>query len=452
MRQILKCCLLALSIIGHPSASLGQAWCPKPTGILSREYAHSSTASVRQFAEKISKGKDYLIISSVSPAGLKKNISPDTKQQAIDAYAASPNFSQIKNEEIWRAVLTSTEQRLVKGGLPKYKAKIEAERQFLEFMFEQDMSSSIEYLYIYSSRPSALIDLAGTAASERGAVIEGKREEIAKIFTINVADENPLERLANQMDLGAVVLEGIDHPSNLHQTFPAGIPIVKIRDKTLAFSKINSAQLATWKDWNFFPKRAATDTSIISLLPTQPAPVRAWGFDAIKAAKYADAGAAFSKQINNAGYRQSFVTAATKQEFISRIKRDSSKKSVIYIVGEATESGAIRVPGSTELITQDDLRGIDLSNSYFISCNSDKIGTNTAAMTFVGKIYSDRAAKVLEVMLPSIEQSRPENSIVVRLKSEASNGILVDALAEIACALASDRSCPFGLYALLSDQ
>ena len=448
MRRLLGLFAISVAASFLSSQALSQAWCPKPSGILAREYGYDSTVRLREFAERVAKGKDYLIVSKINPANLQQDIAPSSRLRAMDAFSRSRDFEDTKKD--MQEVLRITERNLEKMGSPKSTVKKEAEQAMLRHLFSGKVSTSIDYHYVYASKPKVLEEIAKDAASESGVTIEGAKEESPGLFRTEGVNGHPFKRIVEKMNVGVIILDGIDHPSDFNAIVPEGVPVLKIADSKLALSDNKNAQFALAKSQRAFEKKNVAEISIVNMFPVRPNAAKVWGFDQIKAGKYADAGAAFVRKLEKGGYKSALASRPSKQDFIDGLKEDTLRKSAIYIIGEAKADGAIRIPGSVDTIGRGDLAGIDLSKVYFVSCGSQGLGASAAALSFVGKVYTDHADTILQVFLPSLSKDNPENSIVVHLSDHAMNAVLLDVLAELACQVTSDKGCSIGLFALMS--
>lgn len=439
----LRCFLLFFSLLLLPDATWAQSYCGRTSGIYAREFSYYKSEKLRNLARAAAEGKDFLIISALNP---KEMMVSDQRILDISkrAFGSSPGLEEARKS--YAIELEKTEQSLVSTGLSMSRAKVMASQALLDHLFSKPpVSDDMDFIHVYSSNPTPIVRAAPVAASEAGVIIESKFDDTHKIFDNTNSPSHPIKKIIDYLDLGAVILLDVKMNSDIYKAVPPGVPVIKINDRaSIDYSRLPSRVHAA--------RRATSaqeeNVSIMNMLPGKASDTKPWRFNEGKTAAYIDAGAAFDRGLSKRGYKDIISKHREKKVFIQRLSDEVAKGKTVYIIGEADERGQIRIPGSDEVLTKADFSGIDLSKIFFISCNSNAIAGNDAALSLLGRIYTTNAEGVLEFLLPG-EKGKADARI--EIVSEGFNALLMELLAELACAAALGDDCPIALLASFND-
>jgi hypothetical protein len=144
----------------------------------------------------------------------------------------------------------------------------------------------------------------------------------------------------------------------------------------------------------------AKSTNVLNLLPQRPEDALPWGFDPETARNYATNGKRIDFDLTRYGYKGSSKNGS-KAQIISSLLQSSPTKKTIVLVGEAGPDGfGVRIPGSKELLTNDDLKPLASDVTLLaLVCNSHSLITGMQAASVVGVVYTDESRKLLKLTL-----------------------------------------------------
>ena len=424
-----------------------QSYCQKPSGSYVREYEYARSSSLRTLAQTVASGKDYLIISAAKPAAINMANNGSIIRAAQESFEAN---GLMETGEVKKLVDETAKEISKTSNSSPDEIRTLVKHIILEKLFNGKLPTDIDYTYIYSSKTRSLADISGGIANEKGVVIESRPSNTGSIFTINSNDKHPVKRLIDSLDLGAIVLHGVDSEVDFLDYIPDIVPIIRVGNKDILLvgnSEIlpNSTELSkVLKEIKTFSQHSEKDITIVNLFPKSKKDATIWGFDQITAQQYADAGKAFSRQIQAKGLQEVAVVEMNKKTILQELNRATQSSKYIFLIAEADKEGAIRVPGSNEIISAKDISDItDISKIHFISCNSNKISSGEAAISFSGRVYTDKASLILNLLLPNTEVEKSIDDVVMRLGESTPIFNIMSDISRLSCVASPNSNCSY---------
>lgn len=416
-----------------------QSWCPKPTGVLTTEYGYDVTAGLRTLAQRIAGERPYLIISRIEVA--KGQVPAATLKRARQAF----QNSEAMQEEGVQTLITGIANKFLPGpAIPGGDRAIKsaAEEMALDDLFDPNFETGTDthYHYVFLSDTNLLKTSIGFESTEHGATIEGKPSSTPKLFDAENSPRHPIRAIIEDGNVGAVVFDGVPDTGDVSSLVPDHVPILRISHRDVFPEARDAKHLARTAVTAMQQSTPESNISIVNIFPTSRGEAVAWGFDTIKADAYASAGRHFSSQVEAKGFAANTFTPRSKQDFLKSIEEARQGREAVFVIAEATAEGSIRIPGSADVITKDDFGTMPLGNVYFISCNSANLVPASAGLAFVGRVYTDSAKRLLDVLLPE-----STDKMQLRETKELVSVSLLDIAAELACLLSTEDQCRFSI-------
>jgi hypothetical protein len=414
---------------------------------LTTEYAYEATSELRSLAERLADGKPYLIITREDPN--KADISAQIRKKAREQFKTAGGLEDEKVEKYISGRIADLKKDKRLSRYPDSELRAVVEEQLLNTLFEKkagQADSSTEYHYVFLSKTEILKNQSEGIATERGATIEGELGSSKELFSADDPNTHPFGRLIKDANVGLVILRGADDASAFHTMVPEGVPVLVLgaNSKTPSISTITPRVEKLRQGINL--SSAPDNIGLINMFPATAEAATAWGFSSSKAAQYASAGKRFQSTLGQKGYAKNTQRPDTKEQFLQNLQSAALNKKAVFVIAEADEKGAIRIPGSRDQITQADLAGLkNMDKVFFLSCNSTLVTSGASALAVSGKIYTRDAAKILEVTLPDTQAA-----ILTKESKSLATSILLEVLAELACQLASDDGCRIGITTVLA--
>lgn len=203
----------------------------------------------------------------------------------------------------------------------------------------------------------------------------------------------------NEQPIKLIIIDGdFGFKTDVIKDFSVEPLVLKINSEN---QKIGGLMLSRIDIINKLKKADANKISIFNLLPQRIQEAEIWGYDNYLAELYTVNGQRINQNINKYGYN--INTGRNKVEIIENINFALSNNDFIIIIGESNDARKVlRIPGSNDVITRNDLQNINIpSNKYIIGliCGSENILEGFEGISVIGRIYTDETKKILQFIL-----------------------------------------------------
>lgn len=416
------------------SSAHAQQYCARASGYYSTEYGYVESAGLRELCKKLAGGKKYLLISRIDWGSADNAVASTARPFAIRKFIESggahdPDIKSIIDQEAQNSNATYIDRKMI-------------ELLVVNQLFDHTRygtGNAVEYFYVYHSDTGHISSLTNGIGYEKGVTIESRPADAGDIFALAGNPNHPLMKMVAGRDIGAVILQGINLPTDLARYLPErtpvfhlNLPVRKDVDRLEHGARELAGFIGLGNDTN--------GVRIVNLFPTAAHEAVAWGFDQLLAERYGEAGESFERQLGDRGYGAFVSRPAKKAAFLAELQSAAEKGSKTLVIAEANSNGEIRIPGSTDLIRSEDLKSVgSLENVYFLFCNSARITAAGTALRFEGKVFTEDAATIIEYLLPRV--SSPDESgerVLMRVDPSDLIGFAVTSMSGLACALVDE--------------
>lgn len=377
-----KQALVVVVLATSASLAFAIAYCPKPNGIATRDYAFEKLSELRaDLGTRFGNAKRILIIASI----------PDDIQ-------ASSQFRSLEMSEATRQLSQKPEFRAAAEEWAKENgvATDNATTAFTRALYKEKANKpqdEIGLLYLFSNNLPTLQRFSPEIAHRHGLVVEGEPKDVDALLTADRSNTKMFQWWSKNLprDLDLVVFAGFSPSPDVRSLLRRETQVLRVADW-------NTATENGIRRYRGLMDVPPSEASVLNLLPLAKRETTGWGMADAVAQAYVSNGRKLQSEIEKLGYSAKRPADLSSAEGVMNHLRSEVKKGKKILVYAETTQGAdseplVRLPGQAGGLTAKDLLMLEddvLSSILFVSCNSQAL-SNKLPLTIVGTIYTDVA-------------------------------------------------------------
>ena len=384
MVNLVRNALSICALLAFATVAFAIAYCPKPNGIATRDYAFNKLQELRgDLAARFGSSKRYLIVASI----------PDSVQKTTEFKSIEERESVLQLSEL-PAFRAAAVEWAKENGLQVSPA--DAVREFATTVYQQKSTKpdeSIGLIYLFSNHLELLRRMSPTIAHSKGLVVEGEPVDITTLLTAGKGNTKMHGWWSNILskDVDLVVFAGFSPSADVRE-------LVRREAQVLRVSTWETATETGLRQYRALMDVSPRDASVLNLLPLSMGETNGWGMTDTVAAAYVANGRKLQAEIQKLGYvAQRPADLSSAEAVVKHLQEASKAGKKVLVYAETTHSAdsqqIVRLPGQAVGLTAKDLLSLDdsvLANIMFVSCNSQALSPKLP-LSVVGTIYTDAA-------------------------------------------------------------